>query len=112
MTSAKKAEALTPAALHVLLALGQRPAHGYAIMRQAEEDSGKAMGPGTIYGTLSRLEALGWVRVAGEDDSDPRRGRLFALTGAGREALRAEIDRIHGLTVLARKRAIVTNRWP
>jgi DNA-binding PadR family transcriptional regulator len=100
-------EALTPATFHVLLALSRGPLHGYAIMRQVEEDAGSQMGPGTVYGTVGRLEAAGWVEDAGEDTSDPRRGRLFALTAAGRQALEAEIARIHRLAALANERNVV-----
>jgi DNA-binding PadR family transcriptional regulator len=99
-------EALTPAAFHVLLALSRGPLHGYAIMRQVEEDAGTLMGPGTVYGTVGRLEGLGWVKDAGEDASDPRRGRRFALTAEGRKALEGEIARIHRLAALARERNV------
>jgi DNA-binding PadR family transcriptional regulator len=104
---AARPEALTPATLHVLLALGRGPLHGYAIMRQVEVDSGTVMGPGTVYGTLTRLERAGWVEDAGEDGSDSRRGRLFALTRSGRKALEQEIARIHRLAELARELRIV-----
>src|SRR5262245_34167491 len=105
--SSTRSEPLTPATLHVLLALGRGPLHGYAIMRQIEEDSGSIMGPGTVYGTVNRLETLGWVRDAGEDRSDPRRGRLFTLTAVGRQALEAEVRRIQRLSALAQERDIV-----
>jgi DNA-binding PadR family transcriptional regulator len=87
--------ALTPAVFHVLLSLVEGPLHGYAIMKRVEEESGVARGPGTIYGSLKRLDEVGWIeeRDVPEGD-DPRRGKLFALTAAGRKALRAEAARI------------------
>lgn len=91
---------LTPVVFHVLLALVDGPRHGYAIMKRVEDDSGLGMGPGTIYGSLQRLEDAGWVRVGEEDDRDPRRGRLFHLTDTGRQALRAEARRITRLSGL------------
>ncbi|MBA3883943.1 MAG: PadR family transcriptional regulator, partial [Chthoniobacterales bacterium] len=53
MASSKPNAPLTPAVLHILLALSVKERHGYAIMRQVQEDSqGKVkMGPGTLYGS-------------------------------------------------------------
>lgn len=95
---------LTPAVLHVLLALAPGPLHGYGIMKRAEEDSGLSMGPGTIYGAIDRLRQAGWVAEAATDDTDTRRGRVFALTGEGRAALRAEASRLGRLARLAAHR--------
>ena len=93
---------LTPAVLHVLLALSEGPLHGYAIMQRVHEDSGIAMGPGTVYGSLQRMEEGGLVRER-EDRSGEGR-RLFALTEAGRAALEAETVRMRRLLDLARQR--------
>lgn len=93
---------LTPAVFHVLLVLADGPLHGYGIMRRVEEESGIRMGPGTVYGTLQRLEESGLVHDAGEDDTDPRRRRRFALTPGGRSALRNEVVRIQRLAELTR----------
>src|SRR4051812_20583534 len=43
--------------LSILLALGDGPQHGYAIMAAARRLTGEKLGPGTLYATLSRLEA-------------------------------------------------------
>ncbi|MEQ9569267.1 MAG: PadR family transcriptional regulator [Longimicrobiales bacterium] len=101
---------LTPVVFHVLLALADGPRHGYAIMKQVEEDSGLAMGPGTVYGSLQRLEDSGWVRAGREDDRDARRGRLFHLTDEGRRALRLEAARITRLSRLDGVRDLVPDR--
>lgn len=104
-TPADAGEPLTPAVFHVLVALADGPLHGYAIMKRVEEDSGQAMGPGTIYGSIQRLEDAGWVR---EDaaSADARRRRAFALTAEGRAALAAELARFRRLTHLARDRGV------
>lgn len=88
------ASPLTPAVFHVLLALSEGPLHGYAIMQRAEEASGLSMGPGTVYGAVSRLAEAGWVQEADADSDDARRSRSFALTALGREALSEEAQRI------------------
>ncbi|MCG6956382.1 MAG: PadR family transcriptional regulator [Gemmatimonadetes bacterium] len=97
---------LTPAVFHVLLALADGPLHGYAVMKRAEEHSGLGMGPGTIYGSLQRLEEAGWVEVSSAD-GDARRTRRFSLTSDGREALRAEAARLSRLAHLVEGKDLV-----
>jgi DNA-binding PadR family transcriptional regulator len=96
---------LTPAVFHILLALADGPLHGYAIMVAVEESAGVAMGPGTIYGTLERLEASGLVR-----EQPPARGdrrRTFAIQPAGRAALQDEARRLSRLAALVRAKRLV-----
>lgn len=96
---------LTPAVFHILLALTDGPLHGYAIMQAVEESSGLAMGPGTIYGTIERLEGLGFVREISGDRADRR--RVFRLEPAGRKALQSEARRLAALTALARAKRLL-----
>ncbi len=55
---------LTPAVLHILLALATEERHGYGIMKQVEADSqGKVtMGLGILYGSLGRMLEAGLIR--------------------------------------------------
>ena len=96
---------LTPAVFHVLLALADGPLHGYAIMQAVEASSGSPMGPGTVYGTLERLESSGWVKEMPTARTDRR--RVFALQPAGREALQHEARRLSRLATLVRAKRIV-----
>lgn len=96
-SDAPTAQPLTPVVLHVLLALAEEPMHGYAVMKRVEEDSGLTMGPGTVYGSLQRLEDAGWIEEAGPAPGDARRGQAFRLTVEGRAALRAEGSRLERL---------------
>jgi DNA-binding PadR family transcriptional regulator len=98
-------ETLTPAVLHILLALTEGPLHGYAIMQSVEESSGIAMGPGTIYGTLERLERCGFVKELPAVRGDRR--RTFALQPAGRSALQDEARRLTRLAALLRAKRLV-----
>jgi DNA-binding PadR family transcriptional regulator len=104
-------EPLTPAVFHVLLALGDGPRHGYGIMQAAAQTSGIGMGPGTVYGTLRRLEEAGRVEevAAPPEETDPRR-RYFSLTPAGRDALGTEAQRIANLADLVRARRLAPAR--
>lgn len=101
MSDPSPALPLTPAVFHILLALVEGPLHGYAVMKRVEDDSGLRMGPGTVYGSLQRLEDSGWVAVGAPDDVDRRRGRRFELTDDGRQALATEARRITRLADLS-----------
>jgi DNA-binding PadR family transcriptional regulator len=92
---------------HILLALEESPLHGYAVMKRVEEDAGVSMGPGTVYGSLQRLQDAGWVEPAEASEEDPRRGRTFRLTRKGRAALRKEAARLTRLARLVRRRDLV-----
>ena len=94
---------LTPAVFHVLLALADGPLHGYAVMRSVERTAGPElrMGPGTVYGSLQRMEEAGLVAEA---EGGGERRRTFALTAAGRQALAAEAARLVRLADLVRAR--------
>src|SRR5918994_1091700 len=75
---------LTPAVFHILLALADGPLHGYGIMQAVEATAGSepAMGPGTIYGSLQRMEDAGLVKELAARTDDRR--RVFTLLPAGR----------------------------
>jgi DNA-binding PadR family transcriptional regulator len=101
--------AMTPAVVHVLLALAGGDRHGYAILKdvQAHVDSRLRFGPGTIYGTLQRLMEAGWVEEAAPPGPDvDQRRRYYRMTRAGREALGTEVDRLGALLDAARAHRI------
>jgi DNA-binding PadR family transcriptional regulator len=98
---------LTPAVLHILLALSARERHGYGIMKQVESDSrGKVkMGPGTLYGSIGRMIDAGLIRESdkrADPALDDERRVYYALTAVGRKALAAELDRYAEVVALAR----------
>jgi DNA-binding PadR family transcriptional regulator len=96
---------LTPAVVHVLLALAGGERHGYAILKDVQRQSGSQLrfGPGTIYGTLQRLMEAGWVEeVEAPTPAADARRRYYRLTRDGREALKSEVDRLGALLDIAR----------
>jgi DNA-binding PadR family transcriptional regulator len=97
---------LTPAVFHILLALADGPLHGYAIMQAVEESSGTVMGPGTIYGSLQRMEEAGLVKELATKTDDRR--RMFTMQPAGRRALQLEAERLARLAALVRAKRLVS----
>ncbi len=91
---------LTPATLHILLALAAGDMHGYAIMQEVarQSDGLYKLGPGTLYDNLQKLARQGMVKELGakSGDEDSRR-RYYRLTALGSGVLSAEISRLEGV---------------
>ncbi|MCY1004329.1 helix-turn-helix transcriptional regulator [Nannocystis pusilla] len=90
----------------ILLALSDRPRHGYGILLEAKELSGGTIriGPGTLYGALERLEDAGHVELDREEIEDGRPRRYYRLTRRGRGVLVEETQRRENLVGLAKRR--------
>ena len=71
----------------ILTSLAGGEKHGYALAKDIEEFAGVALGPGTLYGAITRLEERGLIEAAGGDD----RRRPYRINAAGRAALRAAV---------------------
>lgn len=98
---------LTPAVLHILLALSTRERHGYGIMKQVEADSGGRvrMGPGTLYGSIGRMIEGGLIRESDkkvDPAMDDERRVYYRITGVGRKALEAELERYRRVVAVAK----------
>ncbi|MGW7817154.1 PadR family transcriptional regulator [Streptomyces puniciscabiei] len=78
----------------VLTVLADGPRHGYAINTAIEDLTGRRLGPGSLYGALSRLEGRGLIRPAEEADEVQERHRTMRITDAGRDQLRAELEQL------------------
>jgi DNA-binding PadR family transcriptional regulator len=76
----------------VLTVLADGPLHGYAINTAIEELTGRKLGPGSLYGALSRLEARDLIRPS--DDAADSRHRTMRITDTGRATLRAELEQM------------------
>ena len=73
--------------LLVLVSLASGPKHGHAMMLDIELVAGTRLGPGTLYGAISRLETAGHIEPMSADG----RRRPYRLTGAGRGALASRL---------------------
>ena len=101
--------ALTEAVFYILLSLTQ-PMHGYGIMQNAEQLSGGRvkLAAGTLYGALNTLLEKGWITAL--DGAADTRKKEYAITEAGRAALREEMARLsellaNGKRILEEERA-------
>lgn len=124
---------LTPAVLHILLALadGRRKAdqeetgrHGYAVAQEVEEmtDGQIRMGPGTLYGSIQRMLTSGLIQevaraktaargVAGSAEEDERR-RYYRLTPLGSRVLELELARLARVVVIAKAKHLLHGPEP
>ena len=92
--------------LPILLSVGDRPRHGYAILQDGEERSGgePVFEIPTFYRASRRLRAAGLIRAAdGEPDVDERR-QHWEATKLGRQVLAAQLKRLEVVLAVGRGR--------
>jgi DNA-binding PadR family transcriptional regulator len=99
---------LKPAAFHILLALAEKDAHGYAVMQAVREQSAGRIPiqTGSFYRHLGTLIDDGLVMEApakARAGDDPRRGAYYRLTARGRQVLAAEKQRLTDLVAAMSK---------
>ena len=82
---------LSEPALLVLAALAPGSKHGYAIIRDVEVHAGQRLGPGTLYGVISRLEAQGFIEPL---ELEERGRRPYRITATGRQAFEARLTEL------------------
>ena len=85
---------MTESGFYILFCL-QRPQHGYGISQQVRRMTGGALtiSAGTMYGTLSKMEADGLIAFVREED----KRKLYQITPLGAEILDLELQRIERL---------------
>jgi DNA-binding PadR family transcriptional regulator len=67
----------------ILTSLSSGPKHGYALTRDIEDFAGVRLGPGTLYGAITRLEQRGLIEAL---EADERR-RPYRITTTGADSL-------------------------
>ncbi|SHI64678.1 DNA-binding transcriptional regulator, PadR family [Clostridium cavendishii DSM 21758] len=90
----KKYLPMTETAFYILLSL-YKPTHGYGIILEVENLTNKriSLGSGTIYGTLSKMQADGIVAVY----SNSERKTIYEITDLGKELINLEFKRLKEL---------------
>ena len=79
----------------ILTSLAAGPKHGYALTKDIEEFAGVTLGPGALYGAISRLEARGLIAPEANPRDDRR--RPYRITPAGRTALEGTVREMQAL---------------
>lgn len=85
---------MTETGYYILLCL-QEEMHGYSIVQKVEAlTQGEIrLSPGTMYGSLSKMEKDGLIRFIREEE----KRKLYVITDLGREVLELEMKRIRRL---------------
>lgn len=85
---------MTETGFYILLCL-QEPNHGYGIVQKVKDMTGGdiVLAPGTMYGSLSKMEKDGLIRFMAEED----KRKIYSITDLGREVLNLEMNRIERL---------------
>ena len=86
--------------LQLLLCL-KTPNHGYGIVQTVERltEGAIKLAPGTMYGSLSKMEKDGLIRFVREEE----KRKIYEITDLGREVLQTEIARIERLYRIAQE---------
>ena len=82
---------MTETAFYILFCL-QKPNHGYGIVQMVEKMTEGAirLAPGTMYGSLSKMEKDGVIKFIKEED----KRKIYEITELGLEILNIENNRI------------------
>jgi DNA-binding PadR family transcriptional regulator len=67
----------------ILTSLAGGPKHGHALSKDITAFAGVGLGPGTLYGAITRLEEQGLIEAIESGD----RRKPYRITAAGSEAL-------------------------
>ncbi len=84
---------MTDPTLLVLASLADGDKHGYAMMEDIQRFANVRLGPGTLYGAITRLEQRGWISPVQSQD----RRQPYTITALGRQYLEeqvATLDRV------------------
>ena len=84
----------------VLTSLASGAKHGYALLKDIEEFSGVKMGPGTLYGCLSKLEEAGLIKALPAQD----RRHPYCITSQGSAILGERLSESARIAKLGLKR--------
>lgn len=85
---------MTETAFYILLSL-REPNHGYGVVQMVERmtEGEVRLAPGTMYGSLSKMEKDKVIRFVREED----KRKIYEITELGRELLKLETERIEKL---------------
>ena len=82
---------MTDPSLLILASLAAGDKHGYAMMEDIQRFSDVRLGPGTLYGAITRLEERNWIVPVRSGD----RRRPYRITAAGKRALEEQLAQLN-----------------
>jgi DNA-binding PadR family transcriptional regulator len=87
--------------LLILISLSDGVKHGHALLKDIERFAGVTLGPGALYGAITRLEERRLIEpVEGGDD----RRQPYRITAAGRAALTEAVADLRRLAAVGSER--------
>lgn len=91
---------MTETAFYILLCL-KKSNHGYGIVQTVKKltDGAIRLAPGTMYGSLSKMEKDGLIQFIREED----KRKIYQITELGLEVLQLELKRIERLYRIAQE---------
>ena len=99
---------LSQSEFYILLSLAIKSRHGYEIMKQVEQDSGRKvlLGPGTLYGSIKRMLQS---RLIEEVPGDNPRRKYYVITEKGKTSVASELQRYNDAVELAKRKNVFKN---
>ncbi|HEY3840923.1 MAG TPA: helix-turn-helix transcriptional regulator [Bryobacteraceae bacterium] len=91
---------MTDPTLLILASLADGEKHGYAMMEDIQRFAEVRLGPGTLYGAITRLEERGLIRPVPSDD----RRQPYAITATGRAVLEEQTVNLERVLKTAQRR--------
>jgi DNA-binding PadR family transcriptional regulator len=95
-------------ALLIMTSLASGPKHGYALIQDIVDFAGVRLGPGTLYGAISRLEERGLIEALAADG----RRRPYRLSAAGASSLEAALAEWRSIARVGLARLEATSAKP
>jgi DNA-binding PadR family transcriptional regulator len=86
--------------LLVLASLASGPKHGHAMIEDIQGLCGTRLGPGTLYGAITRLEQQGWIEPLPAEE----RRQPYRITPQGLSVLRAKLKTLEHFTTAGLQR--------
>jgi len=86
--------------LLVLSSLASGEKHGYAMIQDIAAFSGQRLGPGTLYGAITRLEQRGWIEAVAKGD----RRQPYRLTALGKRHLEEQLTQLGAIAAVGLER--------
>lgn len=84
----------------ILTSLASGPKHGHALALDIDDFAGVRLGPGTLYGAITRLEEQGLIEALPAQE----RRRPYRITAAGRAELTTAIEEMDRIVIAASRR--------